>query len=143
MSEIQLFVGDDYVVTIAHGRNDLVEQLRADTERLGATSPRGVLHAVVDQVVDGYLGVVRVLEDEVQEIERQVFSQVEAGDVAPRIYDLKREVLELWHNSEPLIVPLETLAKRGDDQDASGPTSVTSPTTFVTPCRVWNACATS
>jgi magnesium transporter len=65
--------------------------------KLGADA---VLYSFLDLVVDGYLQVLRGLEVDREQIERQVF----AGDpkVTERIYRLSREIIDLQQSSVPL-----------------------------------------
>jgi magnesium transporter len=60
-----------------------------DLLRLGSEA---VLSAILDAVVDGYAPVVRGLQNDIDEIQTEVFS----GDpqVSRRIYELSREVIE-------------------------------------------------
>ena len=77
IGELMMFLGHDFVVTVRHGEAsvfaDVRHQLEADPPRL-QWGPLGVMYAVVDRVVDGYGVVLRGLADDVDEIERQVFS---------------------------------------------------------------------
>ena len=111
LGEIMLFVGAGFVVTVRHGRNDVLAEVRATIEsapeELGC-GPAGVLHAVLDRVVDDYEVVLSGLDQDIDEIELQVFA--EAGiDHAERIYRLKRQVLEFRQAVAPLATPLEQL----------------------------------
>jgi magnesium transporter len=111
LGEIQLFVGPHFVVAIRHGNPSELRGLRraleSDPEML-ALGPALVLHAVCDRVVDEYFPVVDGILDDIQEVERDVFSE-ERTNPAQRIYELKREVLELTRNTEPLVDVLSTL----------------------------------
>jgi len=110
-SEIQLFAGDRYVITVRHGLASALspvrQQLEDDPERL-AVGPIGVVHAILDRVVDDYLPVLDGLDHDIVEIEAQVFSP-DRNNPAERIYKLKRQVLDLYRNVEPLLEPLERL----------------------------------
>jgi magnesium transporter len=64
----------------------------------------------VDRVVDDYLPVTNGLDDDVREVELQVFSNADGGNPVERIYKLKREVLELLSATAPLLEPLDQLA---------------------------------
>ena len=66
-------------------------RLEGDPEllRLG---PEAILYAVTDRVVDDYAPVVAGLENDIDEIETEVFSG-NAG-VGRRIYELSREVIQ-------------------------------------------------
>ena len=58
--------------------------------KLDKSGPLGVLHAIVDRVVDDYALVVRGLNNDIEEIEWQVFSDGRQNH-AQRIYRLKSE----------------------------------------------------
>jgi len=93
--ELHVISGQNYVVTIQHGKNpDLSkvrERLEGDHDLL-ATGPEAVLYAVMDTVVDQYVPVYRGLDVDIDEIELQVFR----GDteVSRRIYELSQEVAD-------------------------------------------------
>jgi magnesium transporter len=68
-----------------------------DLLRLG---PEAILYAVMDRVVDDYGPVVTGLENDIDEIETEVFSG-NAG-VSRRIYELSREVIQFQRATQPL-----------------------------------------
>lgn len=115
--EIMAFVGRDFVITVRHGRHGSLgpvrEALEADPEQL-AKGPSAVLHAIADHVVDEYLAVADAVQGDIDEVESQVFAadpdrsggRADAG----RIYQLKRELLELRRAVTPLSRPLQTLS---------------------------------
>ena len=113
VSEIAVFVGADFVVTVRHGSSTVLRTVRAQLERgeagIAATGPLSVLHAAADLVVDDYERAISSIDDDIAEIEAQVFSAA-GGDHAERIYKLKREVLEFRRAVGPLAAPLERLA---------------------------------
>lgn len=63
--------------------------------------PEAVIHAILDSLVDDYAPVLRGLELDKEQIERQVFS----GDpeAAERIYRLSREIIELQQSSSSMM----------------------------------------
>jgi magnesium transporter len=101
--EVHAFVGEDFVVTVRHGKASELGKVRKRLEgepellRLG---PEAILYAVMDRVVDDYGPVVAGLENDIDEIETEVFSG-NAG-VSRRIYELSREVIEFQRSTEPL-----------------------------------------
>ncbi|ANS64502.1 metal-transport protein [Streptomyces lincolnensis] len=112
--EIMVFVGRDFVITVRHGRHGslgpLREELESAPEQL-AKGPAAVLHAVADHVVDDYLNVTDSVQADIDLVEMAVFAdgaRVDAG----RIYQLKRELLELKRAVVPLGRPLEELSTR-------------------------------
>ncbi|WP_172385421.1 magnesium/cobalt transporter CorA [Streptomyces sp. MNP-20] len=112
--EIMVFVGREFVITVRHGRHGslgpLREQLEATPEQL-AQGPAAVLHAIADQVVDDYLDVTEAVQEDIDAVESEVFSATGARTADPgRIYQLKRELLELKRAVVPLGRPLQVLA---------------------------------
>jgi magnesium transporter len=111
--EVMAFLGRDFVITVRHGDHsglhDVRRRLEADPEQL-ALGPSTVLHAIADHVVDGYLAVTSAIEDDIDELEREVFTPRSAPD-AERIYAMKREVLELRRAVVPLGGPLRKLTE--------------------------------
>jgi magnesium transporter len=101
--EIHVFVGEDFVITVRHGEAPALAEVRrrleADPELL-MWGPEAILYAIMDRVVDGYAPVVRGLENDIDEIETEVFSG-NAG-VSRRTYELSREVIEFQRAVEPL-----------------------------------------
>jgi magnesium transporter len=111
--EVMAFLGRDFVITVRHGEHsglhDVRRRLEADPEQL-AQGPSTVLHAIADHVVDGYLAVTAAIEDDIDELEREVFTPRCAPD-SERIYAMKREVLELRRAVVPLGGPLRKLTE--------------------------------
>ncbi|NEE14296.1 magnesium and cobalt transport protein CorA [Streptomyces sp. SID7499] len=113
--EIMVFVGADFVITVRHGRHGslgpLREELESDPGQL-AKGPSAVLHALADHVVDDYLTVTDAVHADIDQVETDVFSETGARADPGRIYQLKRELLELKRAVVPLSRPLEDLATR-------------------------------
>jgi magnesium transporter len=120
--EIHLFVGPAFVLTVRHSQapdlSAVRRRLEADPQLL-ALGPEAVLYAVLDAVVDGYAPVVAGLQNDIDEIETEVFG----GDpnVSRRIYELSGEVIEFQRATRPLLEIMSNLAagfdKYGTDQE--------------------------
>ncbi len=112
--ETHVFVGKDFVITVRHSEvPDLGEvrgQLEADPELL-RRGPEAILHAIMDKVVDDYGPVADGLENDIEEIEAQVFGG--RADVSRRVYELSREVIQFQRATDPLNDVLGALM-RGD-----------------------------
>jgi magnesium transporter len=112
--ELLIFVGADFIVIVRHGEasglRGVRAELEADPERL-RIGPAAVLHAVLDRVVDDYAPVMTGLDDDIGEIEEEVFSDA-GGNPVERIYKLKREVLGVHRALQPLREPLMRLASQ-------------------------------
>lgn len=116
--ELHLFVGPDYVITVRHAESpDLVavrRRLESHPELL-AFGPEAVLYAILDRVVDDYEPVVTGLENDIDEIEDQLFGVSDDDVLSRRIYELTREVNNFQRAVTPLIGMLEWL-QRGTDK---------------------------
>jgi magnesium transporter len=108
--EIHVFVGPDFVVTVRHGKASTLDRVRRRLEsmpELLRRGPEAILYAIMDQVVDDYAPVVAGLENDIDEIETEVFGG-NAG-VSRRIYELSREVIEFQRATAPLAGMLSNL----------------------------------
>jgi magnesium transporter len=113
LGEILIFLGHDYIITVRHGEASELgvvrHRLEEEPEML-QHGPGAVLHAIVDRVVDDYAPAIAGLGEDIDQVEDQVFSGAR-GNVAERIYKLKREVLQFAHAVGPLVDPVEQLAR--------------------------------
>jgi magnesium transporter len=112
--EVMVFVGAHHVITVRHGTHGELGRLRQDLEQqpdLLCLGPAAVLYAVADHVVDDFGQVAEAVEDDVEELEVSVFSPARTDDT-PRIYQLKRELMQLRRSVTPLEIPLSTLVDR-------------------------------
>jgi magnesium transporter len=76
--------------------------------------PEAILYAIMDLVVDDYAPVVAGLENDIDEIETEVFGG-NAG-VSRRIYELSREVIEFQRGTAPLAGMLSNLIEDGTER---------------------------
>ncbi|MFC6080360.1 magnesium and cobalt transport protein CorA [Sphaerisporangium aureirubrum] len=114
VGEIMVFVGPDFVVTVRHGQHCPLAEVRGRLEakpKLLSRGPSGVLHAIADHVVDRYLSVADLMQAELEEVEAAVFADVSSRDIG-RIYQLKREMIEMKRAVTPLQTPLGALPQR-------------------------------
>ncbi len=112
LGEIQLFIGDRFLITIRHGETQLHDaRLRLEQRpELLRHGPSAALHAIIDRVVDDYLPVIFTLDSDIKDVEVQVFSSSRVNP-AERIYRLKREVLSIHEAVGPLPEELDRLAR--------------------------------
>ncbi|MEV6841404.1 magnesium and cobalt transport protein CorA [Streptomyces sp. NPDC051133] len=108
--ELHVFVGPDFVITVRHGAAPGLSAVRRrmeDTPELLRLGPEAVLYAILDAVVDGYAPVVSGVQNDIDEIETEVFR----GDpeVSRRIYELSREMVEFQRATRPLVGMLHGL----------------------------------
>ena len=111
--EINLFLGDDFVITVRHGRGSELHSARTmleSSEQVLTHGASSVVYAVCDTVVDRYLEVLDDLQIDVDEVETSVFSDERTRD-SKRIYTLKREIAEVRRAVLPLREPTRRLAE--------------------------------
>ena len=104
--ETHVFLGPRYVVTVRHGSLQSHVGLRARCEALPQMLAKGegfVLHALIDFIVDQYFPITDALEQELDELEEQIFSGKFVRSVTARIYHLRRDLLSLKQAVTPLI----------------------------------------
>jgi magnesium transporter len=115
--EIMIFVGPDFVVTVRHGDHGGLAAVRKrmdNTPSNCALGPYAVLHAIADHVVDHYLEVTDLVENDIDAMEENVFSPTSDTDIE-HIYLLKREVVEMRRAVGPLNLALQRLGSDHND----------------------------
>ena len=128
--EIHLFVGSGYVIAVRHGEASELAPARRRLEEqpdLLQGGPAAVVWAIVDKVVDDYVPVVDGIENDIEEVEGEIFQ--EQADATQRIYFLKREVIEFHRAVAPLLGPARGARVRGSYRGRTtscGATSATS-----------------
>jgi magnesium transporter len=110
--EVHLFAGSGYVIAVRHGAASELRPARSRLEQhpeLLRGGAGAVVWAILDKVVDDYAPVVAGIEDDIEEVEEQIFH--DSADATERIYFLKREVIEFHRATFPLLAPLEALER--------------------------------
>ncbi|MFJ9711297.1 magnesium and cobalt transport protein CorA [Streptomyces sp. NPDC101234] len=109
-AELHVFVGPDFVITVRHGAAPDLSAVRSrmeDSPDLLGLGPEAVLYAILDAVVDGYAPVVAGVQNDIDEIETEVFRG--EPEVSRRIYELSRETVEFQRATRPLVGMLHGL----------------------------------
>jgi magnesium transporter len=113
LGEMTLLVGRRAVITVRHGQASQLSSARAaleaDPDRL-RLGPAAVVAAVVNVVIDGYAPALDGFENDVIEVERDVFSDSNRQPVQ-RLYKLKREVRRMIVAIDSLDDPLARLIR--------------------------------
>ncbi|WP_426518976.1 CorA family divalent cation transporter [Diaminobutyricibacter sp. McL0618] len=115
MSELYIFARPGLLLTVGRGdddgTSDAVRALdRADPAVL-AFGTLGAVHALVSAAVRGYLVISREIEDELEQVEDQVFDE-EQKDDALRIYRLRRRIGRVDRAVTGLAVAFENARER-------------------------------
>ena len=112
LGEVMLFIAEHFVVTVRHGEAGSLANTRKDLEADHAKlcwGPSSVLHAVMDRIVDEYEVTLRGVDNDIDEIESQVFSGNRSNH-AERIFKLKREAIDFRKGVRPLVESLDEVA---------------------------------
>lgn len=108
--ELHLFIGPNFAISVRHAESPDLGRVRKRLENnpeLLALGPQAVLYAVFDEVVDEYGPVIAGLENDIDEIEDQIFN----GDSAAsrRVYELIQEAMAFQRATHPLVGMLAAL----------------------------------
>jgi magnesium transporter len=101
--EVHIFAGPRFAVTVRHGEAPDIAAVRRALEARPDLLRRGpvvVLHAIMDRVLDDYAPVVAGVENDIDEIEDEVFNG--SAGAPRRVYGLSREVLAFERATKPL-----------------------------------------
>lgn len=104
--ETHFFVGANFIITVRHGSSLPYTDVRArceSTPHLLRRGPGFALYAVMDAIVDQYFPVIDALEQELEALEEEIFSQRSSRETTAQIYQLKRELLRVKRAVSPLI----------------------------------------
>jgi magnesium transporter len=104
--ETHLFVGPRYLVSVRHGASLPYSSVRArceSTPHLLCKGPGFVLYAILDFVVDNYFPILHTVEDAVEELEERFFKGDFSQEDLGRLYQFKRELMELRRAAAPLV----------------------------------------
>lgn len=109
--ELNVFVGANFVVTVRHSEVPDLSRVRRHLERDRperlAAGTSAVVHGILDSVVDDYFPVADGLDNDIAEIEDQIFAG--DGNVSRRIYQLSREVVNFQRAIRSLPYMLENM----------------------------------
>ena len=103
--QLAVFVGSDYVITVRFGQIGDLRNIRTRVQaspNLREIGPLGVLYALMDSIVDGYVSVAEEVSVDIENLETQVFSKDYSSGSVDQIYRLKRENVEIRRATNPL-----------------------------------------
>ena len=104
--EVHVLAGRDFMVTLRWAPEFPMRGVQARWDRHPEVREIGfAIYALLDEVVDGYLTAVEVLEDEADDLEDLVFERDAEGDadtVQQRLFRLKRDTVVLRRSAMPL-----------------------------------------
>jgi magnesium transporter len=101
-SEVQLFIGDNYLVTLHRGEVPEIAETVGRWQKNADRIEHGVgvlLYSLLDAVVDGYFPVVDAIAERVEEVEARIFE--DRRDCLPDVFMLKKRLLDLRRTLAP------------------------------------------
>lgn len=117
IGELHLFAGPDFLITIRHAESPDLSAVRRRLEaqpELLALGSEAVLYAVLDRVVAEYEPVVAGIENDIDEIEDDLFGDSDDDALSRRIYELSGELVRFARATHPLVSIIEWL-QRGQE----------------------------
>lgn len=113
-----MLMDEQFIITIRHRTPmpDLTMRLDGPQE-ISSYGPMIIAWAWADYLVDGYLRIVNILAEEVDELEEEVFTPGSSFNIE-HIYMIKREILEMRHAIDPLAPALRMLVTQHKDMIA-------------------------
>jgi magnesium transporter len=115
VGEINVFVGENYVLSVRNRCKEGFAGVRARCEREPDLLKAGsafVLYALTDAVVDRYFPILEALGAELEEIEDRIFGKLslrQSRALIEDLYRLKRRLVILHNHVAPLLEPLSKL----------------------------------
>ncbi|MDN3554717.1 magnesium/cobalt transporter CorA [Halomonas maura] len=103
--QVAVFAGPGYVLSVRQhpGQGFAGVRKRCEHEpELLQQGPSFVLYALMDVIVDRYFPVIETLEAELESIEDQIFVRGTARSSLERLYQLKRQTMQVKHAVTPL-----------------------------------------
>ncbi len=103
--ETHLFVGSNFLVSVRHGETagySVVRERCEQTAALLAKGPGFALYAILDFVTDNYQPIIELFENEYDRLEEGVFKSDFDKLMIVRIYQLRRQLLELRNAALPV-----------------------------------------
>jgi magnesium transporter len=111
--DVDFFLGRNYLVTVHDGNSRSIEGLKAVCNRHEGVlreGPVGVLHRIVDSMVDNYRPSVEELEDRISALEEQAFRGEDR--MVRRVLKVKRELSSMRRVLMPQRDAIARLARR-------------------------------
>ena len=93
--KIAIFTGHNHLITVRHGNGGAMGKLRAQLEASPALFGKGVdyvLHAILHRIVDQYLPIFEMIEDDVLAMEKRSLDDFLGREEVARIFGLRAEL---------------------------------------------------
>ena len=115
LQEIEILVGQQYVVTVHDGDLALLEEVRdrwcRNIDEVGHRNAGLLVYSILDALVDGYFPCIDELSDRIEHLEERVFQRFDA-ETQKTIFRLKKELLAIRRVVAPERDVLNVLIRR-------------------------------
>eukprot|EP00899_Mesostigma_viride_P024339 jgi/Mesvir1/508/Mv11372-RA.1 len=106
-ANVDIILGDDFIITISHHRDLTFTYCQARMERLSQLlmlGPECVLISIMAEVIGGYNDILVHLSSDIEEVNQSIFSAVgPTRDDIKRLYLLRSDVLSMRRAVSPLL----------------------------------------
>jgi magnesium transporter len=118
-TELDVFIGKNYLITLHSGANKAVEAVAHDPGSAMAEGPAWVLHKIIDLLVDSTLPLVDRIGEQLSSIEDQMLDNPRQDDLRA-LHRVRRQLVRLHRILGPERDLLRGLARESDliDEDA-------------------------
>ncbi len=110
--EIHAFVGKDFILTVRYGEDSTLDEARRwmedEPDRL-RRGPNATFYEIIRQIIEGYVPVVEGLDNDIDEIEAEVFGG--SVEISRRIHKVSRETVRFHQATKPLVGWLERMTE--------------------------------
>lgn len=114
LNEVGIFIGPNYLVTVHEGPirvlGDALVRWRRDPHRVGARASL-LLHAIFDEMVDGYFPFADAIADRIEDLESDLFESFNDRQVR-ELFNIRRDLLVLRRTLSPTRDVALLLARR-------------------------------
>jgi magnesium transporter len=112
--ESHIFYGARYLLTVRHGASQPFAPARERCEKnpeLMRLGPSYALYSVLDAVVDNYFPIVEEFQQELNELEKDIFAETYKKETIHRLYELKGDITQMRLAVTPLLDMLNALMR--------------------------------
>lgn len=109
-SELDVFVGSEYLVTVHKGQNRAIDAVAADSAKAMGTGPAWVLHKIIDLLVDSTLPLVDKVGERLEIIEDKMLDNPRQEDLLS-LHRVRRQLVRLHRIVAPERDMLRGLAR--------------------------------
>ncbi|MBG0814058.1 magnesium transporter CorA family protein [Planomonospora sp. ID82291] len=120
LTELSVFVTENALVTVRDSDGFDIEGVLRRWDANAAMARHGVaylLHGLLDHIVDGYFEVLQPLDDQIEELEDELFDGVD-GDLRTRhrqTFELRKTLVQFRRLAMPMREVVGTLLRRGPE----------------------------